>query len=129
MLPEIYDEMLKKLIRRTMKGDVHWKLSPRGDMFTVKFHQCSLSMTRGANYIDFIISDANDKGIDEFRISNTDREWDHIAAFYNQIRTKSPDINNAIRAIMAELEREGIVGLKDADTHPEVHKKIYKLVG
>ena len=129
MLPEIYDEMLKKLIRRTMKGDVRWRLSPRGDMFTVKFHKISLSMARDTNCIDFIISDSNNKGIDEFRISNTDREWDHIAAFYNQIRTKSPDINNAIKTIMAELEKEGIIGLIDVDTHAEVNKKIYKLVG
>jgi hypothetical protein len=129
MLPEIYDEMLKRLIRRTMKGDVHWKLSPRGDMFTVKFHECSLSVTRGANYVNFIISDANEKGIDEFRISNADREWDHFSAFYNQIRTKSSDIINAIKAIMAELEKEGIVGLKDTDNHSEVNKKLYKLVG
>jgi hypothetical protein len=129
MLPEIYEEMLTKLIRRTMKGDVHWKLSPRGDMFTVKFHEFSLSATRGSNYINFMIMDAKDKGIDEFRVSNTDRDWDKIAAFYNQIRTKSPDINNAINAIIEELEREGVVGLKDADAYSEVNKKIYKIAG
>ncbi len=128
MLPEIYDDMLKKLIKRTMKGDVHWKLSPRGDMFTVNFHAFSLSMTRGSNHIQFTISDANDKGVDDFCISNTDRDWDKIAAFYNQIRIKSPDINNAIKAIMEELEREEVVGLRDADPYPEVGTKIYKIL-
>jgi hypothetical protein len=129
MLPEIYDDMLKKLMRRTMKGEVHWKLSPRGDMFTVKFHQFSLSMTRGSNYIQFSISDANDKGVDDFRVVNTDKDWDKIAVFYNQIRIKSPDINNAIKAIMEELEREEVVGLRDADASQEAGKKIYKIVG
>jgi hypothetical protein len=129
MLPEIYDDMLKKLMRRTMKGEVHWKLSPRGDMFTVKFHQFSLSMTRGSNYIQFSISDANDKGVDDFRVVNTDKDWDKIAVFYNQIRIKSPDINNAIKAIMEELERGEVVGLRDADTSQEAGKKIYKIVG
>ena len=129
MLPEIYDDMLKKLMKRTMKGDVRWKLSPRGDMFTVNFHQFSLSMTRGSNYIQFTITDADDKGVDDFRVTNTDRDWDKIAAFYNQIRIKSPDINNAIKAIMAELEREEAVGLRDVETHPEAGKKIYKIAG
>jgi hypothetical protein len=119
MLPEIYDDMLKKLMRRTMKGEVHWKLSPRGDMFTVKFHQFSLSMTRGSNYIQFSISDANDKGVDDFRVVNTDKDWDKIAVFYNQIRIKSPDINNAIKAIMEEHIRGEVVGLRDADTSQE----------
>ncbi len=128
MLPEIYDDMLKKLIRRTMKGDVHWKLSPRGDMFAVNFHEFSLSVTRGSNYIQFTISDANDKGVDDFRVSNADRDWDKIAAFYNQIRIKSPDINNAIKAIMEELEREEVVGRRDVDHYPEVGRKIYKIV-
>ena len=105
MLPEIYDDMLNTLIRRTMKGDVHWKLSPRGDMFTVAFREFSLSMTRASNYIQFAITDANNEGIDDFRVSNTERDWDKIAAFYNQIRIKSPDINNAIKAIMEELEQ------------------------
>jgi hypothetical protein len=129
MLPEIYDDMLKKLIKRTMRGDVHWKLSPRGDKFTVNFHQFSLSMTRGSNYIQFTISDANDKGVDDFRVSNTDRDWDKIAAFYNQIRIKSPDINNAIKAIMEELERDEVVGMRGGDFYPESNKKIYKIVG
>lgn len=129
MLPEIYDDMLKKLMRRTMKGDVHWKLSPRGDMFTVKFREFSLSMTRASNYIQFTIMDANDKGIDDFRVSNTERDWDKIAAFYNQIRIKSPDINNAIKAIMDELEREEVVGLRDANSSMEINKKIYKIAG
>ena len=129
MLPEIYDDMLKKLIRRTMKGEVHWKLSHRGDKFTVNFHQFSLSMTRGSNYIQFTISDVNDKGVDDFRVTNTDRDWDKIAAFYNQIRVKSPDINNAIKAIMQELEREEVIGLRNADAYPETGKKLYKIVG
>ena len=129
MLPEIYDELLHKLIRRTMKGEVHWKLAPRGDMFSVRFHKFSLSMTRGPNYIHFIISDDNGKGIDEFRVANTDKEWDKIAAFYNQIRIKSPDINNAIKAIIEELEKENVIGFKDADSYVEVSQKIYKIVG
>jgi hypothetical protein len=129
MLPEIYENMLKKLIRRTMKGDVHWKLSPRGDRFTVKFSAFSLSMTRSSDFIQFTISDANDKGIDDFRVSNTERDWDKIAAFYNQIRLKSPDINNAVNAIMEELEREEIIGLRDTDSYTQVNKKIYKIVG
>jgi hypothetical protein len=128
MFPEIYEDMLKKLMRRTMKGDVHWKLAARGDMFTVNFQKFSLSMTRGSNYIQFTISDANDKGVDEFRVSSTDRDWDKIAAFYNQIRIKSPDINNAIKAIMEELEKEEVVGRRDADAFPEVGTKIYKIV-
>jgi hypothetical protein len=101
MLPEIYNDMLKSLIRRTMKGEVNWKLAPRGDEFTVKFRAFSLSMCRSSNFIQFTILDANNKGVDEFRVSNTERDWDRIAAFYNQIRIKSPDINNAINAIMA----------------------------
>ena len=129
MLPEIYDDMLKKLIRRTMKGDVHWKLSPQGDKFTVKFQKFSLSMTRGANYIQFAIWDVHDKGIDDFRVSNTDRDWDKIAAFYNQIRVKSPDINNAIKAIMDELDGKEVVGREDVDSYSGANKKIYKIVG
>lgn len=129
MLPEIYDELLHKLIRRTMKGDVHWKLAPRGDMFSVSFRKFSLSMTRGSNYIHFIISDDNGKGIDEFRVSNTDKDWDKIAAFYNQIRVKSPDINNAIKAIIEELEMEKVIGFIDGESYSEVSQKIYKIVG
>lgn len=129
MLPEIYEEMMHRLIRRTLKGEVHWKLSSRGDMFSVKFHKFSLSVTRGSNYINFIISDDHDKGIDEFRIANTDKDWDKIAAFYNQIRIKSPDINNAIKAIIAELETDEVIGLNDASYHSEVSQKIYKIVG
>lgn len=129
MLPEIYDELLHKLIRRTMKGEVHWKLAPRGDMFSVRFQKFSLSMTRGSNYIHFVISDDNGKGIDEFRVSNTDKDWDKIAAFYNQIRIKSPDINNAIKAIIKELEMEQVIGVKDADSYAEVNQKIIKLAG
>jgi hypothetical protein len=129
MLPEIYDELLHKLIRRTMKGEVHWKLSPPGDMFRVKFHKFSLSMTRGPNYINFIISDGNDQGIDEFRVSNTDKDWDKIVAFYNQIRIKSPDINNAIKTILEELEMEEVIGFREADAHSKVNQKIYKIVG
>ncbi|MFZ5448031.1 MAG: hypothetical protein ACOZFS_05275 [Thermodesulfobacteriota bacterium] len=128
MLPEIYDDMLKKLIRRTMKSEVHWNLSTHGDMFTVKFREFSLSMARGMNYIHFNILDANQKGIDEFRVTNTDKDWDKISAFYNQIRIKSPTINNAIKKIMAELEGEEVVGLKDTD-YPDESKKIYKIAG
>lgn len=127
MLPEIYDELLHKLIRRTMKGEVHWKLSSGGDTFSVKFHKFSLSMTRGPNYIHFVISDDNDKGIDEFRIANTDIDWDKFAAFYNQIRIKSPDIKNAIKAIVAELEMEEVIGFKHANSYSEVSQKIYKI--
>jgi hypothetical protein len=127
MLPEIYDELLHKLIRRTIKGQVHWKLSSKVDMFSVKFHKYSLSVTRGPNYIHFYILDDNDRGIDEFRITNTDMEWDKIAAFYNQIRIKSPDINNAIKAIIAELEMAKVIGLKDADSHSEVCQNIYNI--
>jgi hypothetical protein len=129
MIPEIYDELLHKLIRRTMKGEVRWKLSSRGDMFSIKFHKFSLSMTRGSNYINFIISDHNDKGIDEFRISDTDKDWDKIAAFCNQIKMKSPEINNAIKAMIEELEIEGVVGSKDADSYSEGSHKIYKIAG
>lgn len=128
MLPEIYDDMLKTLIRRTMKGEVHWKLSP-GDKFTVKFTAFSLSITRSSDFIQFNISDANDKGVDEFRVSNTEKDWDKIAAFYNQIRIKSPDINNAIRAIMEELEREEMIGQRDAEAYSEENKKIFKIAG
>ena len=129
MLPEIYDDMLKTLIRRTMKGEVYWKLSSRGDRFTVKFRAFSLSMTRSSDFIQFTITDANDKGVDEFRVSHTERDWDRIAAFYNQIRIKSPDVNNAIKAIMEELERDEIVGQGEAEAYPEGNKKIYKIAG
>jgi hypothetical protein len=129
MIPEIYDELLHKLIIRTMKGEVRWKLSSRGDMFRIKFHKYSLSMTRGLNYIHFIISDHQDKGIDEFRVSNTDKDWDKIAAFCDQIKMKSPEINNAIKAMIKELEIEEIVGSKDADSYSEVSRKIYKIAG
>jgi hypothetical protein len=129
MLPEIYDDLLHKLIRRTMKGEVHWKLAPRGDMFSVRFHKFSLSITRGSNYIHFIISDDNDEGIDEFRVGNTEKDWDKISAFYNQIRIKSPVINNAIKAIMEELERTKVVGVKDAESYSEVRQKIFKMTG
>ena len=129
MLPEIYDDMLKKLMRRTMKGKVHWKLSPRGDRFTVDFGEFSLSMTRSSDFIKFTISDADNKGIDEFDVSNTDRDWDKVAAFYNQIRIKSPDINNAIKAIMQELESEEVVGLKEPDSYSGENKKLYKIIG
>jgi hypothetical protein len=129
MLPEIYDDMLKTLIRRTLKGEVNWKLSSRGDEFTVKFRAFSLSMTRSSNFIQFTISDANDRGVDEFRVSNTERDWDRIASFYKQIRIKSPDINNAIKAIMTELEQDGIVGRSDAEAYTEGDKKIYKIAG
>jgi hypothetical protein len=129
MIPENYDELLHKLIRRTMKGEVHWKLSSRGDMFSIKFHKYSLSMTRGSNYIHFIISDDNGKGIDEFRVSNTDKDWDKITAFCNQIKMKSPEINNAIKAMIKELEMEEVIGFKDADSYSEVSQKIYKIAG
>lgn len=129
MLPEIYDDMLKTLIRRTMKGEVYWKLSSRGDRFTVKFRAFSLSMTRSSDFIQFTITDANDKGVDEFRVSHTERDWDRIAAFYNQIRIKSPDVNNAIKAIMEELERDEIVGQGEAEAYSEGNKKIYKIAG
>ena len=129
MLPEIYDDMLKTLIRRTMKGEVYWKLSSRGDRFTVKFSAFSLSMTRSSDFIQFTITDANDKGVDEFRVSHTERDWDRIAAFYNQIRIKSPDVNNAIKAIMEELERDEIVGQGEAEAYSEGNKKIYKIAG
>jgi hypothetical protein len=129
MLPEIYDDMLKTLIRRTMKGEANWKLSPRGDEFTVKFSAFSLSMTRSSNSIQFTISDTNDRGVDEFRVSNTERDWDRIAAFYNQIRIKSPDINHAIKSIMAELEQDEMVGQRDAETYSAGIKKIYKIAG
>ncbi|MHB9072946.1 MAG: hypothetical protein ACYC6G_05425 [Desulfobaccales bacterium] len=129
MIPENYDELLHKLIRRTMKGEVRWKLSSRGDKFSIKFHKFTLSMTRGLNYIHFIISDHNDKGIDEFRVSNKDKDWDKIAAFCNQIKMKSPEINNAIKAMIEELEIEVVVGSKDADSHSEGSHKIYKIAG
>jgi hypothetical protein len=129
MIPEIYDELLHKLIRRTMEGEVCWKLSSRGDMFSIKFHKFSLSMTKGSNYIHFIISDHNDKGIDEFRVANTDKDWDKIAAFCNQIKMKSPEINNAIKAMIEELETEKVVGSKDADSYSERSHKIYKIAG
>jgi hypothetical protein len=129
MIPEIYDELLHKLIRRTMKGEVRWKLSGRGDMFSIKFHKFSLSMTRGSNYINFIISDDNDKGIDEFRIANTDKDWDKITAFCNQIKMKSPEINNAIKAMIEELETGEVVGSKDANSYSERSHKIYKIAG
>jgi len=129
MLPEIYEELMHRLIRRTLKGEVHWKRSSRGDMFSVKFHKFSLSVTKGSNYINFIISDDYDNGIDEFRIANTDKDWDKIAAFYNQIRIKSQDINNAIKAIIAELETDEVIGLNDASSCSEVSQKIYKIVG
>jgi hypothetical protein len=128
MLPEIYDDMLKTLIRRTMKGEVHWKLS-RSDKFTVKFRAFSLSMTRSSDFIQFNIADADDKGVDEFRVSNTERDWDRIAAFYNQIRVKSPDINHAIRTIMEELEQDELIGQRDAEAHSEGNKKIFKIAG
>ena len=129
MLPDIYEDMLKKLMGRTMRGEVHWKLSPRGDRFIVNFRSFSLSMSRSATFIQFTISDANDKGVDDFRITNTDRDWDKISAFYNQIRVKSPDINKAIKTIMAELERDEVVGQKDVDAYEEGNKKLYKIVG
>jgi hypothetical protein len=129
LLPEIYEDMLKKLMRRTLKGEVHWKLSPQSDRFTVKFREFSLSMSRSSDFIQFTIADANGRGIDEFRVSHADRDWDKISAFYNQIRIKSPDINNAIKAIMAELEGEEAVGLRDADSCSEENQKIYKIAG
>jgi len=129
MIPEIYDELLHKLIRRTMEGEVRWKLSARGDLFRVKFHKFSFSMDRGSNYINFIISDHNDKGIDEFRLSNTDKDWDKIVAFCNEIKMKSPEINNAIKAMIDELETEEVVGSKDADSYSEGSHKIYKIAG
>lgn len=129
MIPEIYDELLHKLIRRTMKGEVRWKLSARGDMFSIKFRKFSLSMTRGAEYIHFIISDHHDKGIDEFRLSDTDKDWDKIVAFCNQIKMKSPEINNAIKAMIEELEIEEVVGFRDADSYTEGRQKIYKIAG
>lgn len=127
MLPEIYEELLEKLVRRTRRGEIHWKLSSAGDMFNVKFHKFSLSVGRAQNYIKFVILDDNDKRIDEFRITNTNIDWDKIAAFYNQIRIKSPDIKNAIKAITAELEMEEVVGFKDAVSYSEVSQKIYKI--
>jgi hypothetical protein len=129
MIPEIYDELLHKLMRRTMKDEVRWKLSSRGDMFSLKFRKYSLSMTRGLNHIHFIMSDHNDKGIDEFRISNTDKDWDKIVTFWNQIKMKSPEINNAIKAMIEELEIEEVVGSKDVDSHSEGSHKIYKIAG
>jgi hypothetical protein len=129
MIPEIYDELLHKLIRRTMKGEVLWKLSARGDMFSIKFRKFSLSMTRGSNYIHFIVLDHNDKGIDEFRLSDTDKDWDKIAAFCNQIKMQSPEINNAIKAMIEELEREEVIGSKDTDSYSEGNHKIYKIAG
>jgi hypothetical protein len=129
MLLDIYDEMLKKLMRRTMRGEIYWKLSSPGDMFTVNFQKFSLSMARGQDCIQFIITDAHNKVIDEFRVSNTEKEWDKIAAFYNQIRIKSPDINNAIRAILEELDMEGVVGLQDDSAGSGLNKKIYKIAG
>ncbi|MEJ2671931.1 MAG: hypothetical protein P8168_06995 [Deltaproteobacteria bacterium] len=129
MLPEIYDEMLHKLMKRTMKGEVHWKPSHRGDMFTVHFRKFSLSMTRGVNYVHFVIADTNDQGVDEFRVSNTEKDWDKIAAFYNQIRINSPDVNNAVKAIMEELEGEGAVGAKEAYAHSDANKRVCKIAG
>ena len=129
MIPDIYEEMLKKLMKRTMKGQVHWKLSPGGDQFTLNFRAFSLSMSRSSNFIQFMISDADDKGVDDFRITNTEKEWDKIAAFYNQIRSRSPDINSAIKAIMEELEGAEVVGLGDVGAYSEGNKKIYKIVG
>jgi hypothetical protein len=129
MFPEIYDELLSKLMKRTMKGEVHWRLSSQGDMFSVIFNKYSLSIKRGSNYINFIISDNDNKGIDEFRITNTDRGWDKISAFYNQIRNKSPEIKNAIAAMIDELEVEGVVGSKETDSNSEGNKKIYKIIG
>jgi hypothetical protein len=128
MLPDIYEDMLKKLMRRTMRGEVHWKLSSRGDRFIVNFHAFSLAMSRSSNFIQFTIADANDKGIDDFRITNTDKDWDQVSAFYNQIRVKSPDINKAIEAIMEELERKKFVGRRDVEEEEEPHKKLYRLV-
>jgi benzoyl-CoA reductase/2-hydroxyglutaryl-CoA dehydratase subunit BcrC/BadD/HgdB len=129
MFPEIYDELLSKLIKRTMRGEVHWRLSSQGDMFIVNLNKYCLCINRGSDYINFIISDNNNKGIDEFRITNTDREWDKISAFYNQIRIKSPDIKNAIAAMIDELEAEGVVGSKETDSNSEGNKKIYKIIG
>jgi hypothetical protein len=129
MFPEIYDELLSKLMKRTMKGEVHWRLSSQGDMFSVIFNKYSLSIKRGSNCINFIISDNDNQGIDEFRINNTDRRWDKISAFYNQIRNKSPEIKNAIEAMIDELEVEGVVGSKETDSNSEGNKKVYKIIG
>jgi hypothetical protein len=115
MIPDIYEPVLDKLSRRTARDEVIWNLSPRGDMLIVKFKEVSLSMTRGANFVHFIIMDADGKPIDEFRVNNTDRSWDMVHALYIRARKRAPGIDKALEAFNRELDAEGVIGLKGDD--------------
>jgi hypothetical protein len=115
MIPDVYEPILDKLSRRTALGEVIWQVSPRGDMLIVKLKEASLSMTRGANFLHFIIMDAHGNPLDEFRVNNTDTSWDKVNTLYTRARKRAPGVDKALEAFHRELDAEGVLGLKDED--------------
>jgi hypothetical protein len=115
MIPDIYEPVLDKLSRRTARGEVVWQVSPRGDMLIVKFKEVSLSMTRGANFLHFIIMDADGNPLDEFRVNHTDTSWDMVNALYSRARKRAPGVEKALEAFHRELDAQGVIGLKEGD--------------
>lgn len=123
MPTEEYLDLLKKLVAKTEAGAVNWHPTSNDNEFVVYFDQFSLSMymsreEREEDSCTFTIRDSTGKTVDRFWLQESEANWSLVDRLFTAARRKALRVDEAVGAILRELDSKKSVGLAEAPTKP-----------
>ena len=122
-IPEVYYKVIYGLLQKSQKNEVIWNTTTDANTFIVYFDKFSLSISQkywgdfNNPEIYFTIDIINDNGetIDSFQIEGGEADWNRISELFTLARRSALSIDNAIKAILTEISKNGIIGKKKND--------------
>ena len=122
-VPGLYYNVIQGLLQKTQKNEVIWNTTTDANTFIVYFDKFSLSI-RQKYQGDFnnpetwitigIINDEGEK-IDGFEIEEGDTGWNEMSELFTLARRSALFIDKAIKTILTEIDKKGIIGKKKKD--------------
>ena len=120
MISDEYYELIAKLVKRTLSGEVNWKATSDDNQFVLYFNNFSLSVYQatdqnsGEEFARIVLLNDDGKEIDSFWVSERDEHWEIASNLFTGARRKALKIDEALHTILDELDGDGTVGKKEA---------------
>jgi hypothetical protein len=121
-ISEQYNDVISGLLAKTKTKKAIWNTTTDDDTFIVYFEKFSLSVKRKYR-CDFngnieetwisvdLINDLGDR-IDGFIVEPIDDDWNKMIELHTLARRSALSIDDAIKEMLTELNKEGIIGKK-----------------
>ena len=118
MIPESYKQLFDRLLNRTQAGEVNCKNTADESTFAIHLREFSLTMFRGfdrddGEFVRWELINNLGNEIDSFYVSEKDKDWVRAVDLFDRARRKAIRLDDAIEAVMQELDSANRVGLDE----------------